>query len=95
MTLKDYLASLIRTYVPVGVGALVAWLATRGVDVDYETATALATGLTGFIAAVYYALLRAIETQWPRVGALLGIAQSPTYRKNPPAEDTADTTPLA
>ncbi|GAA2618675.1 hypothetical protein SMC26_40240 [Actinomadura fulvescens] len=78
--MSDELTSLIRTYVPIAVGALVAWLATLGVEVDDATSTALVVGITGVATAGYYTLVRLAESRWPWVGKLLGAARPPSYR---------------
>jgi hypothetical protein len=81
----DYLASLIRTYIPVAIGAIAAWLTTRGIRLDHATTTALATGLTGAFTAIYYGAVRAAEHRWPSLGRLLGIARKPAYRADSPS----------
>jgi len=74
--------SIIRTYVPIGVGALVSWFLTIGLDIDADGQAGLIVFLTGLSQAVYYAAVRALETRWPGVGVLLGVAKTPdTYSK--------------
>ena len=84
--LRDYVLSLIRTWVPIGIGVLVAWLAARGIILDAETSTALVDALGGVAAAVYYALARLLELKFPFLGGLLlGSPKSvPVYVPNPP-----------
>jgi uncharacterized membrane protein (DUF441 family) len=77
--MSDFFVSLIRTWVPVGVGAVVAWLLTRGVVVDPETQAGVVIALTGVTQAVYYALARLLEKKWPVFGVLLGTRNTPTY----------------
>jgi hypothetical protein len=69
--------SIIRTYVPIGVGALVSWFLTIGLDIDADGQAGLIVFLTGLSQAVYYAAVRALETRWPGVGVLLGAAKTP------------------
>jgi len=76
MTPTAYGRSLIRTIVPIAVGALVGWLATRGVSID--AATIIPT-VDAVVAAVYYAVVRAAEQKWPKVGWMLGSPGAPTY----------------
>lgn len=57
--------SLIRTYVPIGVGAVLAWLLAQGFGVDAETQTSLISGLTALGAALWYGLLRLVEPHLP------------------------------
>lgn len=79
MTLKDYLASVLRTVVPYGVGLLLTWLATKtGVTLPDEPTK---TVITGLVAAGYYALVRVVEAKWSVAGWLLGYAVQPTYQK--------------
>lgn len=84
--MNDFVTSLIRTYVPVGVGAALTWLATTFSIIVPDDASA---GLTLFIGAVltavYYLLARAVEKAWPGLGKLLvglGVGKAPQY---PPA----------
>lgn len=79
--MSDYVVSLIRTWVPVGIGAAIAWLATLGLSIDSGTQTGLVAGLTGIIIAAYYALVRALEKKWPAFGVLLGRKVQPAYPK--------------
>lgn len=77
--MSDIVTSLIRTYVPSAVGALLAWLLTLGVQVDAETQLGLVTALTGLLIALYYTLIRLLEKKYPKIGVLLGSAKKPTY----------------
>ncbi|HLR95689.1 MAG TPA: hypothetical protein VK053_14280 [Jiangellaceae bacterium] len=71
--------SLIRTYVPIVVGALASWLLTLGVEVDAEAQAGLVVAMTGVLQAIYYAAARWAETRWPWLGVLLGSRAKPTY----------------
>lgn len=79
--MPDFLVSLLRTYVPIAVGALVSWLLTLGIELDAETQAGLIVALTGLSQAAYYALVRAIEPRLPDwlTRALLGSAKAPVY----------------
>jgi hypothetical protein len=82
--------SIIRTYVPIGVGALVSWFLTIGLNIDADGQAGLIVFMTGLSQAVYYAAVRALETRWPGVGVLLGAAKSPdTYSKGDEAPAVA------
>ncbi|MDM4722741.1 hypothetical protein QTQ03_25245 [Micromonospora sp. WMMA1363] len=82
--LHDYLISLIRTAVPVAVGAVLAWLASRaGIVLDEGSSTALTAGVVAAAVAVYYALVRALESLWPWFGLLLGRRSAPVYAVPP------------
>jgi len=78
--MNNYFTSLIRTVVPIVVGALVTWLVTLGVQIDAETQTGLIVGLTGLLTAVYYTVVRLLEKKWPKLGILLGKATTPDYK---------------
>ncbi|WP_353707595.1 hypothetical protein ABRQ22_17190 [Cellulosimicrobium sp. ES-005] len=77
--MTDFVLSLVRTVVPIGVGALISWLALRGVEVEESAQNALISGATALIIAAYYAAARALETRWPWFGYLLGTRSEPTY----------------
>lgn len=79
MQLNDTMISLIRTWVPIAVGAVIAWLTTSGLEVDAETQTSLVIGITGLIQAAYYAVVRILENSFPQAGWLLGKAKAPNY----------------
>lgn len=84
--LHDYLISLIRTAVPVGIGAVLAWLASRaGIVLDDDSSAGLVAAAVGLTVAAYYALVRALESRWPWFGLLLGKPATPVYDL-PPAE---------
>ena len=74
--MTDYGRSLIRTFVPLVVGSLVAWLASRGVKVDQS---ALLPAVDAIVAAAYYGVIRWAETRWPKAGWLLGAPGAPSY----------------
>jgi hypothetical protein len=79
-----YIQSLIRTWVPVAVGSVLAWAAVHWhIVVDPGAGVTVATIATAFCIAGYYALCRLVEKRWPRLGALLlsvGLVQDkPVY----------------
>lgn len=77
---NDFLISVIRTAVPVAVGAVLAWLASRaGIILDADSSAALTASAVAVAVAVYYALARALETRWPWLGVLLGRRAKPVY----------------
>ena len=80
MTVRDQLASLIRTYVPIGVGFVLALLARKyDVILDDASSAALTSGVAALVSAVFYGVVRVLETRWKAVGWLLGLAASPQY----------------
>lgn len=90
MNVSDYGRSLIRTFVPLVVGSLVAWLATLGIEVDR---TALIGILDPLLATAYYALIRAAEKRWPGAGWLLGAPGAPSYAPPSAPADVAAPSP--
>lgn len=82
MTIRDQIAALIRTYVPIGVGFVLTLLARKyGVVIDDTISTSLTAGLAALVAAIYYAAVKLLETKFPKLGWLLGYAATPTYDK--------------
>jgi hypothetical protein len=81
--MNDTVVSLIRTYVPLVVGAVVAWGARKLGWVTPDT-TALASSFTVAVIGVYYAGARALEKKWPFLGFLLGVPREPAYQGTPP-----------
>lgn len=78
--IQNYVISFIRTYVPIGVGALIAYLAVHfGINVDNNTAAGLIVFLTAVFQGAYYALARTLEHWKPQLGALLGVPAKPNY----------------
>lgn len=79
----DQITSLIRTYVPLGVGIALSWLSRKvGFIVDEQSQLTLTTVFTGFATAAYYTVARLLEKVNPKFGWLLGSAKAPTYTKN-------------
>jgi hypothetical protein len=88
--MNDYVLSLVRTWVPVAVGAVLSWLAGLGLDLGKEAEVGFVTFLTAVVIAVYYALARALEKRWPALGRLLlGSAKAPAYAPTEPEAVTA------
>lgn len=78
---SNYFVSLIRTWVPLGVGGLLTWLArTHDIVID-ETATATTvTAVTGIVTGAYYSIVRLLEVRVSGgYGWLLGAAKKPKY----------------
>lgn len=70
--------SIIRTYVPIIVGAFASWLlVTFAFHLEPDVQAHLIIALTGLLQAVYYAAVRALETRLPGFGVLLGAAKTP------------------
>jgi len=79
---SDYVVSLIRTWVPILVGLVSGWALNQGIHIPADAQVAA----TGAIIALYYAVVRGLETRWPWVGWLLGQAKAPTYGGTPGGE---------
>ncbi|WP_428957929.1 hypothetical protein [Streptomyces sp. cg35] len=71
--------AIVRTVVPMIVGAALSFLATHNIHVDTTTEHALNLGLTGALGAAYYVVAYALESRWPLMGYLLGSNARPTY----------------
>ncbi|MCX4799574.1 hypothetical protein OG497_37605 [Streptomyces sp. NBC_01242] len=71
--------AIVRTIVPVIVGAILSFLATRGITVDGAFNEALTYAFTAVITGVYYVTLLKLESRWPIAGFLLGSTARPTY----------------
>lgn len=78
-SMKDLWSSLVRTYVPIIVGALAAWLLTLGVTLDTDSQAGIIVGLTGIMQGIYYSIVRLIEKKYPKFGLLLGKEGTPSY----------------
>lgn len=85
------LMSLVRTFVPVVVGSVLAWFAAKGIPVDPDLETTLTVALTGMATFVYYAVVRLLEVKVsPWWGNLLGTKNSPdSYSPGRPPLDAA------
>lgn len=78
--MNDYVISHIRTIVPILVGSLIAFLATKNVKLDSQTTDALVVFLTGATSTLYYFIARLFERYFsPKFGVLLGYVKSPAY----------------
>lgn len=81
-------ASIVRTFVPILVGAIVTGFSRVGIDLgeDPETIVAITSAITLVVSTLYYALVRLLESKvGPAWGWLLGYANAPRY-------DAIDTT---
>lgn len=80
--LADLAASLVRTAVPVLVGGVATYAATKWHIVLSESSQTGAIVAVGAIAINGYNTgVRALEHRWPKLGWLLGIAKAPVYPK--------------
>lgn len=80
--MADLATSFIRTIVPIVVGAIVSFLATKGIAIDEQAAAGLAAFLAGLVSAVYYIIARLLEQKFPQAGLLLGSTKKPEYTEH-------------
>ncbi len=79
---SGYLTSLIRTWVPIGIGLVLTWLAEHfNIVLDSNSQAGLSALAVAVLTAGYYALVRLLEHKWPKIGILLGKAAKPVYQK--------------
>ncbi|WP_432789230.1 hypothetical protein QYM46_12900 [Brevibacterium sp. K11IcPPYGO002] len=76
--------SIIRTVVPIIVGAIASALATVGFELSDEGRELIGTVLGALIAIAYYIIARALEQKFPNAGVLLGKPSRPVYLDNTP-----------
>lgn len=84
--LRDLAPSVVRTVTPYVVGVLVTLLARWGID--WKPSPEVTTLVAAGVSALYYALVRILETRGRQAwGWLLGLPKPPTYaataRKEP------------
>lgn len=63
--------NLIRTYVPVLVGAVASFLVAHGVHVQPDQTAWAVAAMTGVFTSAYYTIVRVLEERWPWVGNVL------------------------
>lgn len=91
--MNNLVTSIIRTVIPVLVGTVITWLQINlGVTVDDATSATLVSTATGITIAAYYVAVRWLETRFPKIGWLLGLAKAPGYSDEmpPPAQPAPD-----
>lgn len=82
MTPNEQVLGFIRTYVPYGIGAAVAWLLlTFGLDLSGDVQILAVTLAVALVTNVYYLGIRLIESRWPWLGVFLGWPKQPEYVK--------------
>jgi len=84
-------ASIVRTVVPIVVGAVIAFAVAHGITLDDQFESLLTAALTLGFSGVYYIAVRILETYVaPRFGWLLGLAKTPAvYTPESPAKHAA------
>jgi hypothetical protein len=82
---SNLVVSLVRTLVAVWVPAVAVSLASLGLDLPIQPATAAITALA---ISAYYTLARLAETRWPNIGLLLLASNAqPAYHPSTPPQD--------
>lgn len=78
--MSNIITSLVRTWMPIAVGAAATWLATT-VDVVLgpDATQAAVVFMTALVSGLYYALARFLEAKFPWAGILLGSPSQPAY----------------
>lgn len=85
-TVRDQLASLVRTWVPIGVGFVLTLLGRKfGIVLDDASSASLTAGIAALVSAVFYGVVRILESRWKWVGWLLGLAVRPQYDTGRPS----------
>lgn len=80
--LTNFVIAQIRTYVPIAVGAALAWLAsTLHIVIDPASQTGLVVLAVAVLSAAYYALAKVLERWQPWLGVLLGVPAAASYAK--------------
>lgn len=75
--------SIVRTFTPIIVGAVVGWFTTQGIALDDGFEAALVIVITSVTSGIYYIAVRLVETYVsPKFGWLLGLAKTPEYTGN-------------
>ena len=88
--MNNVLVSLIRTWVPVGVGTVIGWVLSLGIlDVSAEDQAEVTAVAVAAAISLYHALVRLVERKVPWVGWFLGVAKQPEYVE-PPAKVAAE-----
>jgi ABC-type spermidine/putrescine transport system permease subunit II len=80
--ISNYIISLIRTIVPVAVGAVASWLLTKyAFHVNTSVEGSVTALMTAVVTSGYYASIRFLETKFPKGpwGMFLGHTARPVY----------------
>jgi hypothetical protein len=78
--MKTLFDSLVRTFTPIIVGAVLGWFVAAGIPLDPEFETALTLVIGAVFTVIYYLAVRLFETYVsPKFGWMLGLAKEPVY----------------
>jgi hypothetical protein len=80
--MSDLGLSVIRTWVPIGVGFVIGWVVSFGlIDVSAADQAGVTAWCIAAATAIYYLGVRWAETKVPQLGWLLGVPRQPAYEK--------------
>lgn len=78
--MKNLFDSLVRTFVPIIVGAVVGFFVSAGIELDPEFELSMTAAITSAASMLWYTLVRLFEVYVsPKFGWLLGAASQPEY----------------
>lgn len=78
--MNNTITSFIRTWVPIAIGSVIAWLMQKyNIIIPQDLYAQAAELITALVIAFYYGIVRLIEVKVPWVGWLLGQAKRPVY----------------
>ncbi len=79
-TTKDLGSSIVRTFVAIGVGTVISYLARKwNIVFDGPTSDGVVQAFTAAAIGVYYAVIRLLESKSKVFGWFLGLAKQPKY----------------
>lgn len=82
--MKTLFDSLVRTFVPIVVGAVIGGFVAAGIELDPGVEPALIVAVTAAFQGLYYLVVRLFEKYVsPKFGWLLGLAKEPEYPTSP------------
>ncbi len=85
--MKALFDSIVRTLVPIIVGAVIGWAVTSGITLDDQFEVALTLVITGAFQGLYYIAVRLLETYvTPKLGWLIGSPKQPVAYVQTPAK---------
>lgn len=81
-TMKALWDSIVRTVVPIIVGAVIGWAVSQGIELDPKFELSLTAAITAAFQGAYYIAVRLLEKYVsPKFGWLIGLAKQPEYKK--------------
>lgn len=87
--MNQFIIAIIRTIVPIVVGAVFAWLLSLGIPLPEDVKTEVTAGLTVLLSSLYYIGVAWLARKWAWFGWLLGVARNPVYEPKDVAKHVA------